>query len=293
MDRMARIIVEHSKRVLGVTGLITVLSLLMLFRLDFNADVSSFILEGSEVGREFKDLQDKYATSDPINVVISLPDGRSFTEKDSLISLLEIRDELAVRPGVTSVASLIPDVNPLTGTAVTAAMLNLAPEAQLAGLLETNPLADLFVSDDGRHSMLMVVPADDGMSLAQDLADYQPPGGIDLVLSGNPVIFAQVINILSFFLLVIPPIVMILLIGTFYATIGDRRLSVLALIPAMLGAIWTFGFIFALGREIDVVTVIVPIFVIVMGSADGLHFVTHFQDVAEKTSDPVDRVRSA
>ncbi|MDH5372761.1 MAG: MMPL family transporter, partial [Acidimicrobiia bacterium] len=48
-----------------------------------------------------------------------------------------------------------------------------------------------------------------------------------------------------------------------------------------------------LGREIDVVTVIVPIFVIVMGSADGLHFVTHFQDVAEKTSDPVDRVRSA
>ncbi|MDF1598004.1 MAG: MMPL family transporter [Acidimicrobiia bacterium] len=293
MDRIARIIVEHSRRVLAVTGLVTLLSLLMLFRMDFNADVSSFIIDGSAVGRDFADLQDKYATSDPINVVISLPAGQSFTEKASLLSLLEIRSELAVMPGVTSVASLIPDVNPLTGTPVTAAMLNLAPDEQLAGLLDTNPLAELFVSEDGRHSMLMVVPDDDGMALALDLSDYEPPAGIDLVLSGNPVIFAKVIDILSFFLLVIPPIVMVLLIGTFYATIGDRRLSVLALVPALLGAVWTFGFIFALGRQIDVVTVIVPIFVIVMGSADGLHFVTHFQEVAERSTDPVERVRSA
>jgi hypothetical protein len=293
MDRIARIIVEHSRRILAVTGLVTLLSLLMLFRMDFNADVSSFIIEGSAVGRDFADLQEKYATSDPINVVISLPAGQSFTEKASLLSLLEIRNELAVMPGVTSLASLIPDVNPLTGTPVTAAMLNLAPDEQLAGLLDTNPLAELFVSEDGRHSMLMVVPEDDGMALALDLSDYRPPAGIDLVLSGNPVIFAKVIDILSFFLLVIPPIVMVLLIGTFYATIGDRRLSVLALVPALLGAVWTFGFIFALGRQIDVVTVIVPIFVIVMGSADGLHFVTHFQDIAERSTDPVERVRSA
>ena len=293
MDRIARVIVEHSKRVLGITGLITVFSLLMLFRMDFNADVSSFILDGSTVGREFAELQDKYATSDPINVVVSLPEGQSFGDKESLASLLEIRDGISGYSEVISVASLIPDVNPLTGAPITASMLQLVPDAQLAGLLSANPLSDLFVSEDGRHSMLMVVPADDGMSLATELKDYQPPGDIDIVISGNPVIFAQVLDILSFFLLVIPPIVMILLIGTFFTTIGDRRLSVLALVPALLGAIWTFGLIFGLGLEIDVVTVIVPIFVIVMGSADGLHFVTHFQDVVERTSDPVERVRSA
>ncbi|NNC39462.1 MAG: MMPL family transporter [Acidimicrobiia bacterium] len=293
MDRIARVIVEHSKRILGLTGLVTVLSLLMLFRMDFNADVSSFIVEGSGVGRQFADLQEKYSTSDPINVVVSLPEGQSFAEKQALLSLLEIRGDLAETPGVTSVASLIPDTNPLTGTPVTAAMLNLAPDAQLAGLLEANPLSDLFVSEDGRHTMLMVVPADDGMDVAQDLTDYQPAADVEVVISGNPVVFAKVIDILSFFLLVIPPVVLFLLVGTFFATIGDRRLSVLALVPAALGAIWTFGLIFGLGREIDIVTVIVPVFVIVMGSADGLHFVTHFQDVVERTSDPVERVRSA
>jgi predicted RND superfamily exporter protein len=139
----------------------------------------------------------------------------------------------------------------------------------------------------------MVVPADDGMDVAQDLTDYQPAADVEVVMSGNPVVFAKVIDILSFFLLVIPPVVLFLLVGTFFATIGDRRLSLLALVPAALGAIWTFGLIFGLGREIDIVTVIVPVFVIVMGSADGLHFVTHFQDVVERTSDPVERVRSA
>ncbi len=292
MDRVARLIVEHSKRILGVTGLVTVLALLMLFRMDFNADVSSFILEGSEVGREFADLQEKYATSDPINVVVSLPAGSSFTEKASLLSLLQVRDELAAVEGVESVASLIPDANPLTGMPVTASMLELIPDQQLAGILDANPLSELFVSEDGRHSMMLVVPVDDGMAVAQELSDYEAPPGIEVVLSGNPVVFAKVLDILSWFLLVIPPVILILLIGTFYATIGDRRLSLLALIPALLGALWTFGFIFALGREIDVVTVIVPIFVIVMGSADGLHFVTHFQETVERTDDRVERVRS-
>ncbi|HSR45245.1 MAG TPA: MMPL family transporter [Acidimicrobiia bacterium] len=292
MDRVARIIVRHSKRILVGTGLVTVLALLMLFRMDFNADVSSFILEGSEVGREFSELQSKYATLDPINVVVSLPEGRSFADRQSLLSLVTIRDELSRVSGVTSVASLIPEVNPLTGMPITAAMLELIPDAQLSGVLDANPLTELLLSEDGRHSMLMVVPADDGLDVAQELSDYQPPGDIDLVLSGNPVVFAKVLDILSWFLLIIPPVIVMLLIGTFYATIGDRRLSILALIPALLGAIWTFGFIFALGREIDVVTVIVPIFVIVMGSADGLHFVTHYQEVAERTGDTVERVRS-
>lgn len=39
--------------------------------------------------------------------------------------------------------------------------------------------------------------------------------------------------------------------------------------------------------------VIVPIFVIVMGSADGLHFVTHLPEEAHRISDPTELVASA
>ncbi|MDH3606166.1 MAG: MMPL family transporter [Acidimicrobiia bacterium] len=292
MDRIARIIVEHSRRILGVTALITIVAALMLLRMDFNADVAAVVLEGNEQGETFKALQAEYATADPINVVATATTG-TFRDPESAAALVELRDLLAGTEGVGQVASLVPDVNPLTGQAITPEVVRALPAAALEVLLEQNPLADLLLDDEGVNTLVLVTPADDGLSVARTLDDLTPPAGLELTLSGNPVVFATVLDVLSFVLLFIPPMVIVLLVGTFYATIGDRRLSALAIFPAVIGSIWTFGLIFGLGREVDIVTVIVPIFVIVMGSADGLHFVTHFQEEAETNRDPVARVSSA
>ena len=291
MQSIARIIVHHRRRVLAATGLLTILSVLMLFRMDFNADVASFVLEGNETGEAFTALQDKYDSPDPINVVVSLPEGATFLDVDNLIGLAELRDSFAAVDGVLAVTSLVPDTNPLTGDPLTTEVLALAPPDVIAGTVASSPLRPLLLSEDGRHALMFIAPSEDAITVARRVDDVAPPAGAELTFSGNPVVFASVLELLSFFLLLIPPVVIGLLVLVFYATIGDRRLSVLALLPAGLGALWTFGLIFGLGREIDIVTVIVPIFVIVMGSADGLHFVSHFQ---ESTSpDPVVRVESA
>ncbi|MGI9642420.1 MAG: efflux RND transporter permease subunit [Acidimicrobiia bacterium] len=292
MDRIARFIVDHSKVVLAATALISVLSLLMLFRMSFNADISSFLLEGNATGKEFVALQEKYETTDPINVIASLPDGEAFTTSESLALVAELRDTLSAVEGVVSVAAVVPETNPLTGAPLDAETIRAAPDALVVGLLSQNPISELLVSADGQHTMLMVSPGDDPTGTARRVTDVTQDG-LELTFSGNPVVFASVLDLLTWFLLIIPPLVVALLILTFFTTIGDLRLSAMALIPAALGSLWTFGLIFGLGRQVDIVTVIVPIFVIVMGSADGLHFVTHFQEQAATTSDPIERVRSA
>jgi predicted RND superfamily exporter protein len=290
VDRIARLIVDHSRQILAATALISLFSVAMLFRMDFNADVASFVLEGNDTGETFSALQDKYATADPINVIASLDEG-SFRTKDGLVKLVLLRDQLAAVEGVEAVASIVPESNPITGAPLTAGDIGFAPEAAISELLEQNPVSHLLLDDEGQNTLLLVIPGDDPLSAARKVGDITPPSGITLTLSGNPVVFATVLDVLSLFLLIIPPIVIALLVGTFYATIGDLRLSVLAILPAALGSLWTFGLIFGLGREVDIVTVIVPIFVIVMGSADGLHFVTHFQE--ETDAETVGRVRSA
>jgi len=292
MARVARSIVSHSKQILAVTGAITLLALLMLFRMDFNGDVASFVLEGNETGEAFKELQDKYSAGDPINVLVSVEDDATFRDKESLAALVRLRDDIAEIEGVAAIASIVPETNPLTGGPITAPMVLLAPEDALDQMLDQSPVTSLLLSEDERHTLMMVNPEGDTLSVARQVDDVVAPDGLELTFSGNPVVFASVIDLLSLFLLFIPPVVIILLVGTFFATIGDRRLSIVALIPAALGAIWTFGLIFGLGNEIDIVTVIVPIFVVVMGSADGLHFVSHFQEEAENP-DPVARVSSA
>jgi len=290
MERIARLIVHHRRQVLALTGVIALLSVLMLFRMDFNADVASFVLEGNETGETFAALQTKYDSPDPINVVVSGREGTSFLDTEGLISLVELRDTFASVEGVDAVTSLIPDTDPATGGPISAEVLAAAPDA-IRQRLEANPLRPLLLSEDGRHMLMMLSPGGQSIDVARRVDDVVAPDGIELTFSGNPVVFATVLELLSFFLLLIPPVVIMLLVLVFFATIGDRRLSALALIPAFLGALWTFGLIFGLGREIDIVTVIVPIFVIVMGSADGLHFVSHFQDASSE--DPVERVHSA
>lgn len=288
MERIARFVVHRSKVVLGLTGLVSVAAIVSLFWLQLNADVASFIYEGSEAGQDLIELQETYDTGDPVNAVVVLDDG-SFADPATLAELARLRDAYAAIDGVDAVVSVVPDVNPVTGQPITPEQIESAPAIAIQQAFAANPVADLLLSPDGDATMLMVQADTEAV---EAITAVEAPEGAEVLYSGNPVVFASVLDQLSWFLLIIPPIIIVLLVGVFYLTIGDRRLSAMSLIPAGLGALWTFGLLSVSGREIDIVTVIVPIFIIVMGSADGLHFVTHFQDESAET-DPVARVASA
>ena len=295
MDRIADLLVRRGRRVMALTGLLTLVSLAMLFRMSFNADLASAVLEGTEAGRDFAALQDKYDTGDPINILVTTPEGQAFGSGAVLADLLELADELRAMEGVVGVASVVPETHPITGAPITASSLKMLPAIAVQRGLLSNPVADLLVSEDRRSTIVMVLPEGEGFALARSLIAWEEAGGggdFDLALSGNPVIFARVLAMMSWFLLAIPPCVVILLLGTFFLTIGDRKLAIFAILPALLGSIWTFGVIFGLGIEVDLLTILVPVFVIVMGSADGLHFVTHYQEEVARTADPRERVAS-
>ncbi len=295
MDGIARFLVQRGKRVMALTAVLTLVSLAMLFRMSFNPDLASAVLEGTEEGRNFAAIQDKYETSDPINILVTTPEGSAFGSGAVLADLLELTAELRAMEGVAGVASVVPETHPLTGAPITAASLRSLPAIAVQRGLMSSPMAELLISEDRRSTIVMVLPEGEGFDLARDLLAWEEAGGggdFDLIASGNPVIFASVLGMLSWFLLAIPPCVVILLLGTFFLTIGDRKLAIFAILPALLGSIWTFGVIFGLGIQVDLLTILVPIFVIVMGSADGLHFVTHFQEEVARTADPRERVAS-
>jgi uncharacterized protein len=292
VDRVARFIVAHARRVIAVTLLLSLVAAVMLFRLKVNADVTEFLTSGNARGEAWGALQAKYDTADPINILVTFPDGETIDDTQALADLVELRDRIAAVDDVARVGSIVPDVNPLTGAAITPQTIRAIPAAMIGTFLAQNPVSNLLVSDDGTHTLMVAVPGANPVEVARAVSDVEPPDGLILDFSGNPVIFATVIDMIGWFLLVIPPAVVLLLLLTFYANIGDRRLTILSIVPAFLGALWTFGLIFGLGHEVDIVSILVPIFVIVMGSADGLHFVTHFQEASEHTEDRVVRVSS-
>jgi len=291
MRRLASFIVSSPRWILAATAAISIVAALSLIQIRFNPDVTSFITQGNPEGEAFAALQEKYGINDPVTVVLSLPEGETFTERENLALLVAYRDELAAMDGVDSVSALVPASSPIDGRAVTPELLAVAPQGVLT-LITEGPIAELLLSEDGRHTMLMVAPGGDGIDIVRNIGGLPIPSHVEVTVAGNPAIYAAVVDILSLVLLAIPPVVLVLLVVIFYLNVGDPKLSALAVLPALVGSLWTFGLLAGVGVEIDIVTVIVPIFVLVMGSADGLHFVTHFQDVARETEDPIERVVS-
>jgi predicted RND superfamily exporter protein len=284
MERIAHLLVRHRRRVLVATALLSLLALAMLTRIAFNADVTSFLTEGNERGQAFAALQQKYDAGDPITILIEREDGGVMTDREGLLLLFDTREALAAVEGVASIGSLIPDSNPLTGDPITRENLERLPVPVLA-LLTAGPGSELLLSVDRQATFMAVLPEGDGIALASQLQRTELPEGAEVTFAGNPVVFASVISLLGWFLLAIPPLVIVLLMAIFVATVGAPRLAAMAIVPAVLGSLWTFGLIFGLGLRVDIVTVVVPIFVIVMGSANGLHIVTHLQQAAARTSD--------
>lgn len=291
MTPLARVLVHRARLVIAGTMLVTLAALAMLPRLSFNADVTSFLLDASTAGRELAALQAKYGISDPVTVLVERADGGSILDREGLALLASARDALAATPGVASVGAALPETDPLFGRPLTADVIAGLPAPALA-LLTAGPGADLL-ADDGRSALMVVLSEGDPIALARALDDAPLPSGLTASFAGSPVVYAGVLDMLGWFLLAIPPTVLALLLGVFAATLGSVRHAALALVPALLGSLWTFGLIAGLGLEVDVITIIVPVFVIVMGSADGLHLVSHLQLAALRDVPRVERVHTA
>jgi hypothetical protein len=292
MEKIATFLVGRSKVVMGLTAIITLTCLALLFRFQINADITEFMTSGNERGEAYVGVQEKFGGGEPITGLLSVREGDpGFDDTTVLADLARARDTLSQLEGVATVATVIPPKNPISNQPITPETIESLPGFLVERLVE-GPAASLLLSEDLRHTMVMIVPAPDAdaIAVAGALEDVALPERFEVVYAGNPMVFAEVLNVLGWFLLGIPPVVIVLLLGVFYATIGVRKLAALSVVPAILGSIWTFGLIFGLGNEIDIITVIVPIFVIVMGSADGLHFVSHYRDEVNRTQDEVKRV---
>lgn len=293
MRRMSGLLVERRGLVLLATAFISALAIAQLPRASFDSDISGVLLDGKRY-RELAAHRERFDNGEPITVLVRLTGRERFTGKRALIALIAYRDALARVPGVGSVTSLVPALNPLTHEPITAETIESLPPWLISRLLGSG-LAELFVDDSKQNTMLLVTPdrAADPIALVEALGEVEAPAGFDVRLAGTSVIISAMADALGWRVLAMPLLVLLFLLGTFYASLRSVKATLVAFLPAVLGTLWTFGLIFGLGWRLDVVTASVPLFVLVMGSADGLHLVTYLRAEGARAAEPVDRISRA
>lgn len=97
-------------------------------------------------------------------------------------------------------------------------------------------------------------------------------------LSGDYYMQDEILTLITKVLKFIPPLALFFVVLIFRSQLSSFKATILSVMPAGVSALWTMGIIGWIGQEVSIITVLAPIFAIVIGSADGLHFVTHMEE---------------
>ncbi|HUU08055.1 MAG TPA: MMPL family transporter [Dehalococcoidales bacterium] len=288
MERIADFIYRRARLIIIFVVIVNVVALASFFRFGLDTDFISFFTAGNPKAVEYDRLNDKYQVGETVMVLIE--QESSLLEEDNLLSVFRLQQDIEWIDGVLQVESFIPDDYPLRTNVmpVTEAFITRHQDLLEDYIRDEYFLTEQFLSADDSKGAIVVTlesDADAGKVLAALKERVRSEPNLNLSLAGNEIIKDTLWSYLVRILWILPPCAIILVLLVFYLVIRSRKFTLMALIPAGLAALWTFGTVFWCGYKLNLVTVISPIFIIVMGSADGLHYITHYMDNTAKFTD--------
>lgn len=145
--------------------------------------------------------------------------------------------------------------------------------------IEIEELSAIKKVDNKEYATITLFP-NEGFDFQdlQDIEGYFKDNDMEYYIGGDKYMQNKIFDYLLFILLSIPPIILIILFTIFRIQMGSVKGTFLSVLPAGIAALWTLGFAGLLGNEVSTLMVLAPIFTIIIGSADGLHFISHMQE---------------
>ncbi|PLV59996.1 RND family transporter [Thermotoga sp. KOL6] len=286
---------KNRKKLLILVLFLNIISLIGLFRLNFSVDFSIFMPQNSHQKMLYEKMMKTFGSGEQIVVMVKMDiDPLS---KNGISEIFKIKELLSSVEEVKVVIPPLPEKFPVGFKLVETKNLSDDQYREFLDYVQNmGDLSNIKKTKEGFYALFVVLPKE---TVSTEKIE-KVLGGYVFYLSGTQYLEERIFRYLLFMIFSIPPFAVLLLLGVFRLQMGSFKFALFALIPAGLAALWTLGTIMGwLGQDLSVITVLVPIFTIVMGSADGLHFVSHFLekkregettlDALEKTLESVGR----
>lgn len=137
-----------------------------------------------------------------------------------------------------------------------------------------------IVSTDETVSVVIAEIEDDVFSMdfyheILDLADSYEDGQHKLYVAGTPIVEGTMAYLGPKDMKKMVPIVILVIIIVLYITLRNVKTTILTLMVVLLSVIWAFGLMAVLGVPIYSVSTMMPVMLIAIGVADGIHLFNH------------------
>lgn len=293
MQTFAAFIIRHRSAVLSAVFAITCFLGYGLSKVTINSDILSYLDPDDPAIQLFNRVGNEYGGNTLAMVAVEAEDIFTTESFEIINTLTQSYKQI---PGVMTVMSLtdILDIKKTDfGLEISKLIDNSnipsAPE-ELQALrdyaLNKDMYAGRIVSLDGKVTVIVCRLSSemDKATCAQQIKQITEDnrGEMKVYYSGLPLQLIEVNGMLVGDLVNLIPIVVLVVILTLYISFRSRRGVIFPLATVLIATIWTVGLMGWLGVQFSIISNIMPILLIAIGTAYGIHFLSKYaEDMAE------------
>ena len=292
MKRFWTWIIDHPWPVIVAVLLITGGFAVALPSLEVNTDFETYIDHQDPAYAAKEKAEERFGSSDILMIALVEPNGIYHTEL--LATVEEITQRLEGLPGVDEVRSPLnadlieaTDDSLLVGPVAPdeAAPTTAKEMAAYRERVESNDMVSgILVAEDGRAVNLLVTYATeaDGEVLTRQITDIvdEYRDRYTFYLSGLHFMSQSMSESMASDLMILLPVVLLVIVVVLYASFRSIRGVAIPLLVVGLSLIWAFGFVSLSGMAVTAVSFILPVLLLAIGIAYGIHILNHVNERA-------------
>ncbi|MDR2393769.1 MAG: MMPL family transporter [Treponema sp.] len=123
----------------------------------------------------------------------------------------------------------------------------------------------------------------------RDIAREMFAGMATVYVTGMPVISATINEAVRQDLLLLVPLVILAVLVIVYLPLRRISFVALSLLPVVLAVIWSIGAMPLVGIKLSVISTVLPVILIAVGSSYGLHLIIHYLEAVDQDSGTMSR----
>lgn len=293
MDRLFK----HPRAVAAAVGLITLFFAFQLPRARLDNNNFRFVPKNDPARQVSARIDDVFGSQIFIMVGLERRAG-GVLDADFLNTLRAYVEKVEEIPIVGKVTSIV-STDYITGTADSIVVEPLVPEgftgtaAELAELRDRLQSWELYeralVSEDFTATQVLVPLEIDAESAGTEkaveayrsvkrLAREAGFKGTRVYVAGMPVFSAVVNEAMMADLVVLIPLVVVVVLGVLFLSFRRMGGIVLPLLTVAIASVWAIGAMALFGVKLSIMSTVLPVILVAVGSAYGIHVVSHYYD---------------
>lgn len=296
MKKIAELIIKGKYVVIAITLILTIFFGYHLKDLRINSDLLSYLPDDDSVAVLFNKVGEKYGGTDIL--IIGIKTDNVF-KPENLELIKNITDSVKYTEGISFTTSLT-NIIDIKGTEEGIEIGKLIDENNIPHdyeildsiknyALSKDRYKDVIISSDLTTTLVIARISDtkNKIKIVDIVKNKLKPfeKNFKIFYGGLPVSIAEVGKIILHDVIYLSPIALLIIIAIFFSSFKSFKDIFYPIVTVIISTIWTFGLMSLLHYDITIISDVIPIILIAVGSAYSIHVINRIQEEIENKTE--------